>query len=84
MDKGTATYPRAEEYATRQGAGMKLSSEEEGSPDSVTETYTRSDSEEEESEQEVSEGMYSDEVEKDDEHEEPEEKNWWDSPLDSD
>lgn len=50
----------------------------------MTKTYARSDSEEEKLEQEVSEGKYSDEVEKDDEHEEPEEKNWSDSPLDSD
>lgn len=89
LDKGTASYLKAKEYQKMQVAGMELSSGEQDSESELegselgSQGSRSSDSEDSSWEDQESKGEYHDE-EKVYEQEELEERNWWDSPTDSD
>jgi len=81
LDKGTAPFPKAKDYQKMKVAGMQLESDSEESSSDDSESEEEEDSEEDESEEEQSEGECLDgEYEQ---QEEKEERNWWDSPSDS-
>jgi hypothetical protein len=84
LDKRTATYPKAKEYQKMKIAGMKLEDDEGETRRSDSEDRGE-ESDEEESDEEVSEGESMDNQEYEEgQPEDQEERNWWDSPSDSD
>jgi hypothetical protein len=79
LDKGTISFPKAKEYQKMIVPGMELGNNK---GDSSYWSSEGSDSKEEKSQQEEeSEGKYYDEDNADNLYE-PEQRNWWDSPLD--
>jgi len=86
LDKGTAHYPKAKKYQKIKIAGTKLFSSEEDSSCSESQSEEEeSESKEEnlESQEENSESYYFYNEEKE-QLEEATQRNWWDSPSDSD
>jgi hypothetical protein len=83
LDKGTAAFPKPKEYQKMKIPGTKIESDsEEGSSDSSEDEDSEEDSDEE-SEEEQSEGEYLDDEKEYGQQDEEEERNWWDSPPES-